>query len=326
MPCAEEPEGDVMMRPPRDPKAPLLDGFIAWRTFFVTVLLVTAMLGNMQWQLAIGGSLASARASAMTTLVIAQCLYALNCRYVLHSSLTYRVLIGNPWLLGAIILNCAIQLFLIYTPAVQGVWGMTDMDGTQWGKVLLLAIAVFLIVELEKFLGPRVLQPCIRPLARAFHRISCVWCNSYLCRCLLPTANPSVTGLPTPSTHTLPALLSGPAAGQPKPEEAAEAARRDMRVASRMTSSRHVKAAPVKPEVQQFIAASRRNIAFSSSPASSGMGGGAAGAAAGAPVAVRMPSIPESSAAAVALPTPERAAEAAPVHVVVEDASHTTAA
>lgn len=40
----EKPEPDVMDRKPRDPKQPLLDAQLGWRTFYVTVLLVTAML------------------------------------------------------------------------------------------------------------------------------------------------------------------------------------------------------------------------------------------------------------------------------------------
>lgn len=107
---AEEPEPDVMRRPPRDPKTALLDKFIAWRTFYVTILLVVAMLGNEQWELSTGSSLPEARAVAMSTLVVAQALYILSCRFVRHSSLTYRVFLGNPWLLAMILLNGIIQV------------------------------------------------------------------------------------------------------------------------------------------------------------------------------------------------------------------------
>lgn len=80
MVALEEPEADVMRRPPRDPKASLLDGLIAWRSFFVTTLLIVAMLGNYQWDIVDGGTAGTARAMAMTTLVTAQCLYTLSCR------------------------------------------------------------------------------------------------------------------------------------------------------------------------------------------------------------------------------------------------------
>ena len=57
----EKPEPGVMDRPPRLPTRPLLDGFTVWRTFYVTIILVTAMLGNEQWTLSYGGSLAEVR-------------------------------------------------------------------------------------------------------------------------------------------------------------------------------------------------------------------------------------------------------------------------
>ena len=45
----EKPEPDVMIRKPRDPKAPILDAFTAYRTIVVTTLFVIMMLGNQEW-------------------------------------------------------------------------------------------------------------------------------------------------------------------------------------------------------------------------------------------------------------------------------------
>jgi len=46
-----------------------------------------------------------------------------RCSFVTASSLSLRVLRGNPWLLAAIIGNMAFQVFLIYTPEVNTIWG-----------------------------------------------------------------------------------------------------------------------------------------------------------------------------------------------------------
>lgn len=118
-----------MDRPPRNPSAPLLDLFVAWRTFYVTVLLVTAILGNFEWQRVSGGSLNQCRAVAMTTLVVAQVFYAFNCRFVTNSSLTYRVFVGNVWLLIASAFNFALQCLLIYAPGLNEVWSMEFING-----------------------------------------------------------------------------------------------------------------------------------------------------------------------------------------------------
>jgi magnesium-transporting ATPase (P-type) len=66
----EEPEKTVMDRPPRNPKAPLLDAFVAWRTFYVTTLLVVAVLGLEQWELVLGNTISEARAAAFTVLIL----------------------------------------------------------------------------------------------------------------------------------------------------------------------------------------------------------------------------------------------------------------
>lgn len=76
-----------------------------WRTFYVTLLLVVAMLGIMQWELEVSGSVPMGRACAMSVLVLAQGWYALSCRYVNATALTPRVFVGNPWLLAAIFVN-----------------------------------------------------------------------------------------------------------------------------------------------------------------------------------------------------------------------------
>lgn len=116
---AERPEPDVMNRPPRPARAQLLNKFIAWRTFYVSLLAIVAMLGNYQWGVVGGQSAAQSRAMTMATLVIFQCIYVLNCRFVLRTAFTRDIFIGNPWVFVMIVLNAGILCFLMYTPGVQ---------------------------------------------------------------------------------------------------------------------------------------------------------------------------------------------------------------
>jgi hypothetical protein len=287
---AEEPEPDVMNRPPRDPKAPLLDKTIAWRTFLLTVLFVVAMLGNLQWELDAGNTLAQGRAVAMSTLVIAQCLYALNCRYVYTSSLTYRVFMGNPWLLGMIVLNAAIQVqflhaaalklhigtstmdalqvFLVYTPGVQSVWGMQSIGGAQWGKILLLSFIIFFIVELDKFLEPRLahrFQPMFQWMDRVWKSITCKCCLHPLCRTVVPTSAAAMTGLPSNRSLSIRSNAS-PTAVQPMEE----VDRRDnaARIAKSFRGPGHLHNRPSDPDVARFVTESKRRLNLGSGPSS----------------------------------------------------------
>jgi magnesium-transporting ATPase (P-type) len=46
----ERPEPGLMARPPRDPREPLVNGFMLWRIAFVTVLLAAASFGIFLWK------------------------------------------------------------------------------------------------------------------------------------------------------------------------------------------------------------------------------------------------------------------------------------
>lgn len=277
----EEPEGDVMARPPRDPSAPLLDAMLLWRCTYITIILCASMLGNMAWELSIGGHEEVGRAIAMSTLVIAQCFFAFSCRFVSHTSITPAVFRGNPWLLGAVLLNAIIQVFLVHTPIVNKTWSMEAMNASQWGRVILFAVIVFLIVEADKvftpILAPRM-APCLRAVAAAWHTITCgcACCRSRACGIICPTGSGGLpmshsARAPEPPAPVVPppAPSTGASGGEalaipvgPAPPSAAETERmeREMRIAKKVRSSRHIKAPPVASEVQSFVSTSRANL------------------------------------------------------------------
>jgi magnesium-transporting ATPase (P-type) len=176
----EEPEPNVMERPPRNPDAALLDYMMVWKVTWATICLVCTMIGNMQWHVNFGYSVPAGRAAAMTTLVVGQAFFALNCRFVASSSITYRVFVGNYWIPAAILVNLLVQVFLVYVPGVNTVWAMDPIDGPGWGKVILLAFSVFLAVEAEKFVGP-YLYPYSAPLVWLLDLIiaAIVWVAGY---------------------------------------------------------------------------------------------------------------------------------------------------
>lgn len=99
----------------------------------------------------------------MTTLVIGQAFYAINCRYIWSSSLNPRAWFENRWMFAMVLLNAALQCFLVYVPKVQGVWEMADIDANAWGRIILLSVCLFLAVEFEKWFGPRFVFPIIAP-------------------------------------------------------------------------------------------------------------------------------------------------------------------
>jgi hypothetical protein len=62
---------------------------------------------------------------------------------------------------------------------------MASLDGEAWGKIILLSFAVFVAVELEKWIGPKVLYPVFGPISRFFDPFFAA-CGSALGRIRLP--------------------------------------------------------------------------------------------------------------------------------------------
>jgi magnesium-transporting ATPase (P-type) len=148
----EPAESNVMRRPPRDPREPILGPFLLWRLTYVSVILVAGTFGLFVWERAQGAEIERARTVAVNTLVIFEAFYLLNSRY-LHAPVVSRAgLFGNRYILWAIGLVVLFQLLFTYAPPMQTLFGTTDIDAATWGLIVLVASSVFILVELEKLL------------------------------------------------------------------------------------------------------------------------------------------------------------------------------
>jgi magnesium-transporting ATPase (P-type) len=152
----EPAEQDVMARPPRPPSEPLLTGFLVWRIFFVTALLVAGGLGLFLWEYHRDGeTLEEARTIAVNVLVVGELVYLFNSRYLQRSALSWRGLTGNRYALLAVAALVPLQLAFNYLPAMQKLFGTAALDASAWLRVCLFGLALFLIVEAEKAIRRR---------------------------------------------------------------------------------------------------------------------------------------------------------------------------
>ncbi len=174
--AAEEPEPNVMERPPRQVDKQLVGKQITWRCIFVGGAMIASMLGQQAWTRDTGGSDDLGHTVAMNTLVFSQCLYLHNCRFLSRTALSWDGFTGNKWLSAMVLLNIAMQMLITYTPGLQSVWGTEGMNGYEWLRVFMFAIGIFLLVELEKKVGPFLARPCLLPAARFVGRL-CDCCS-----------------------------------------------------------------------------------------------------------------------------------------------------
>ena len=87
-------------------------------------------------------------------LVTAQWVYMINCRSSDRFSLN-RGLLKNKgiWLVTGVLL--LLQLAIIYLPLMQTLFGTESLPLRYWGITLVIGVAMFLVVEVEKRLTRR---------------------------------------------------------------------------------------------------------------------------------------------------------------------------
>jgi magnesium-transporting ATPase (P-type) len=146
----EPAEDGIMRRRPRPPGESLLSGFFVWRVLLVSTLMMTGALGLFLWELSLGTSIETARTMAVNAIVVAEMFYLINSRHVLASVLNREGLTGNPKALLAIAACIPLQLAFTHLPAMQAIFGSTDLDLLEWLKVLGAGLLVFGVAELEK--------------------------------------------------------------------------------------------------------------------------------------------------------------------------------
>ncbi|MEO1767726.1 cation-transporting P-type ATPase [Thiobacter aerophilum] len=146
----EPAEPDIMQRPPRNPREPVLSTFMLWRVAFVSVLLVGASLGLFLWELARATPVEVARTAAVNLLMVGEAFYLLNCRRLLRPVPPWQAFTGNRWIAVSVGVLLLLQLAFTYAPVMQRLFHTAPLDVPAWSRILLFGLAVLVLVELEK--------------------------------------------------------------------------------------------------------------------------------------------------------------------------------
>ena len=155
----EPAEPDIMQRPPRSPREPLLSRFMVWRILFVSLLMVIGTFGLFIWERTHGADIETARTVAVNTLVMAEIFYLFNVRFLYAPVCNRNGLLGNRYVLLAIMLVIAFQLLFTYLPFMQQAFSTTAIGFAAWARILAFGVLMFLVIELEKWLLARLYPP-----------------------------------------------------------------------------------------------------------------------------------------------------------------------
>ncbi len=152
----EPAEKNIMQRPPRNTRDPLLDRFMVWRIVFVSLLMVAGTFGLFLYERSQGASIELARTVAVNALVMAEVFYLLNVRLLHAPVLNRHGILGNRYVLLAIALVLSFQMLFTYLPFMQQVFATTGLDGEAWGRILAFGLLLFVLVEIEKWVIARM--------------------------------------------------------------------------------------------------------------------------------------------------------------------------
>ena len=149
----DKPDRTVLSEAPRRSNKPIFGKLLTWRVSLVTVFLILAVLGMYRWENYRGHSPDYLRTVCVNTLVTAQVGYIFNCRNLRNNTDAEGFFLGNPYLYLGIFVIIGCQMLFTYSPGFQYVFKTENIDGESWGKIILMAVAVFIAVEIDKFLN-----------------------------------------------------------------------------------------------------------------------------------------------------------------------------
>ncbi len=150
----EPKEPDIMLRRPRNPNQPLLTRLLIGRIFIVVAIMLVGAFGSFQWSLKNGYSLEAARTVAVNVFVMVELFYLFNCRSLTKSMFAIG-LFSNRWIAVGVMIQLTLQMAFTYSPLMNRLFHSAPIGWDAWWRILLTAVAAYLIVGSEKWLRRR---------------------------------------------------------------------------------------------------------------------------------------------------------------------------
>jgi len=150
----EPKERNLMERPPRDPKMPILTGPLLLRIGMVTFLMLGGAFGLFIWEQQRGASLAEARTTAVNVIVMVEVFYVFNCRSLTRSMFSVG-LFSNWWLIAGVTTMIAAQMIITYVPLANRLFHTAPIGWDVWLRILAVATLAYAVVGFEKWISCR---------------------------------------------------------------------------------------------------------------------------------------------------------------------------
>jgi magnesium-transporting ATPase (P-type) len=153
----EAKEPGLMSRPPRPPQTPLLSGFLVTRTVLVAALMTASAValflyeytGDLRLGIDPVIALAESQTVAVTTIILFQAVYLLNCRS-LTASVFHIGLFTNRYVYVGIAIALVLLVCFVYLAPLNRLFHTHPLSVTDWIAPIAVALVALPIVNLEK--------------------------------------------------------------------------------------------------------------------------------------------------------------------------------
>jgi Ca2+-transporting ATPase len=150
----EPPEGDEMRHKPEGLNRPLLNLEMLKRVALMTPVMALSTFGYFAWRIAQDVPYALVQTETFTVLAVCQWFNVVNCQSATRSVFRLGIL-KNRWMAGGLLLSLALQLAVIYWPAINELFHTVPIAAGDFLVIVLVASLVLWAEELRKFLVNR---------------------------------------------------------------------------------------------------------------------------------------------------------------------------
>jgi Ca2+-transporting ATPase len=122
---------------------------MVFRIFFVGFLMLVGAFGLFELAELRGVNVDRARTIAVNVFIFTEIFYLFNSRSLNYS--IFRIgFFTNPWAFAGVAVMVVLQMIFTYLPLANNIFQSAPLTLLDWAKILIFALLVFLLVELEK--------------------------------------------------------------------------------------------------------------------------------------------------------------------------------
>lgn len=148
----EPKERNLMGRPPRDPKLPLLTISLLRRIGLVSLIMLAGAFWLFFWELRTEGVAdAAARTAVVNVIVLVEIAYLFSCRS-LNRSVFAIGWFTNRWAIAGSLSMLAAQLLFTYAPVMNKLFHTAPIAADAWLRIGAVASVAIVAVEIEKWI------------------------------------------------------------------------------------------------------------------------------------------------------------------------------